>query len=427
MEKKQEKIIEVEEKIEEEREEFEDEKELQRDILETQNIPKKMEKEENIGKIALGITPGIVYDNPSSGSMGRIIKKYETTTFAKKERNQNSLLGRPISYRECPKKTNKYFYKQPKKCIDMNIVFLKGPKVAGSVIGGIARQIALRQNINCPHCFLDTAIKIGEPKVVANHIGSKEKMIHLDMNTRKDTFKFTMFREPLKRCLSNYEHHKVRDGFGHKEATVNRFIHYARKECNDRLFKYYALAFKPMAESLDFIGVTERTDESVLAIAHMLKLGMGDVLYHATKVANSGKGYNGHNVDLNDKKIKNFTKYDFSRNNVNDLAYWQKANTNLDDIIHKVGRSRFNLQLKNFKEHVQRANAVCKANICLWSDNGCAFPCFTEYSNAHNLYAPISDKDWKPVDIDLSFTPTVKNWVPSEHHGRENLTYVPSK
>lgn len=88
------------------------------------------------------------------------------------------------------------------------------------------------------------------------------------------------------------------------------------------------------------------------------------------------------------------------------------------------------MQVQNLNKHLIRANAVCKKKVCFWNDNGCGFACSTKYIKAHHSYNPISNKDWKPVDVDLKFTPTILHWVPNKHFDREHhdkLSYVPSK
>lgn len=102
------------------------------------------------------------------------------------------------------------------------------------------------------------------------------------------TFKISWLRDPIARCYSSYYFFHV--SRGKKVDTEESRLHYLSNQCAD--FSYTRLRtnyskMQPLLErlkSFHFIGTTERLDESMVILRHVLKIDLVDILHINAKM-----------------------------------------------------------------------------------------------------------------------------------------------
>lgn len=229
---------------------------------------------------------------------------------------------------------------------------------------------------------------------------------------RKKSFLWTVIREPNKRATSQFFHFQV--SREKKEPSDENFISYLE---NDVFTNYYLRSLstrtpyivkKPrdpieMANEImldyDFIGITERMDESLVVLTMLLDLELTDVLYL------SAKGNGGFDDGKYDKtcvyivpsylspSMKDYfsNDEDWKSRTKGDKYLYRAAQRSLDMTIDQLGRDKFNEKLSEYKRLRKLAEDSCKGQVvypcdaggnrlqrapgCLWNDSGCGSPC----------------------------------------------------
>lgn len=277
------------------------------------------------------------------------------------------------------------------------LLYLKPAKTGSSTTSGInlriARNLALRLNKTKCHASYEHHVA---SQTFANREPSK-------------SFMWTILREPTRRIVSQFFHFEV--SRNKVEPTDKNFQEYAYKPVSAT---YYLDNVAPVKEqdvvpnnthtvmqaTLDqynFIGITERFDESVVALQMILDLPPGDLLYLEAK---SSGGYDdGRFKDrcfyivpkfISPGMKKFFKSEEWQETIKYQRALYLAANRSLDLTIDALGRQEFSQKLRHFK--ALRALAVeecahktvfpCLANgekapktDCLYTDSGCGAKC----------------------------------------------------
>lgn len=141
----------------------------------------------------------------------------------------------------------------------------------------------------------------------------------------------------------------------------------------------------------DFIGVTERLDESLVALQMILGLQTTDILYYSAK-------NNGSWDDLGvfiqpsfvSERMENFfTSPQWKELSKGDYMLYMAANASLDRTIESLGRRQFDQKLAMFRYAKKLVAKNCttivplytsegraKKTDCLVADAGCGSTCF---------------------------------------------------
>ena len=145
-------------------------------------------------------------------------------------------------------------------------------------------------------------------------------------------------------------------------------------------------------EEYDLILLTERMDESLVALQLILNLTASDLLY-----VHGGSKLTGNYVSVRRtchllRKVHNKTRADeyfttsktWMRKNWGDYLLYHSANALLDATIESLGRKRFQTALDEHRDTLQRAQDLC--------DSKTIFPCSSNgtYVGDADCYA----KDW---------------------------------
>lgn len=146
----------------------------------------------------------------------------------------------------------------------------------------------------------------------------------------------------------------------------------------------------------DFVGVTERMEESMVVLKHILGLPSWCDVLHISAKNSSGPP---HKDDIGNlfvfhgpisqqpTEVQQLVASRQFRSKMSaDLRLYAAANAALDRRIHELGAVFFR-QLALFQKLLGKARIQCggatsptgKTDTCYWNDNGCAYPCLDEF------------------------------------------------
>jgi hypothetical protein len=241
------------------------------------------------------------------------------------------------------------------------------------------------------------------------------------------SFLWTMIREPSQRVVSEFYHFYV--SRKKKEPTVSNFRTFLFDYETHRKRDYYLKSlsmrqafdrdllqqYDPIAEAnailgdYDFIGITERMDESAVVLMMLLGLPMADVLFVTAKTHggfdDAGGAANGKctyiwpsfispgmQQVLQSEDWQDHVKYD--------RALYQAANRSLDLTMDLLGRDRVSANMARYRRAKELIAAKCLPIVgfpcdmngvrqndtdCLWKDSGCGTTCLDEVATAFSL------------------------------------------
>lgn len=286
-------------------------------------------------------------------------------------------------------------------------LMIKELKTGGSTAAGIHLRIArnvARRNTQYQIC-----------KVRNDHADASK--MHYRFRNRTRSFLWTVVRDPTKRAISQFFHFQVSRKM--VEPTDENFKKWIQ-ECQT-LYRYYlrtlsvdsadvnspdydpVLVANKIFQDYDFIGVTERMDESAVALQLLLGLNTGDILYTSAKgsgtyeaVPDAGCVYI-HKSFVSEGMQQYFDSIPWKVMIASDEFFHKAANRSLDLTIEKLGKDRFDTALRSFRHAMLQVEVRCQSQIqfpctssgeevrdpCLWMDSGCGTECLDEV--AQNL------------------------------------------
>jgi hypothetical protein len=295
-----------------------------------------------------------------------------------------------------------------------NIIFIKSPKTGSSTTGGLARRIGAHHNLgnwNGDNWIISRGSQ--EPGVFAEHATLKDLLPKI-FNLTMPYFLFTFIREPAERCLSDFYHFKV--SRGHFKPTEQQKLSSLRG-CNNYQARYitpvksvpedHAPSLREIINWFDFIGVTNRFEESMLVLAYLLNLSYCDILYIKTKDSNSkyfrrdevGYLLTPHPHILTEEKsiIEYANSSIFFQRNEIDYGLYKYANRQIDNIINTIGVSNFKLKLEKYRKLLTLSLKICvplelqdkppnKVLKCYEGDMGCGYDCLDKICHISEAY-----------------------------------------
>lgn len=280
-------------------------------------------------------------------------------------------------------------------------LFVKPYKCGSSTASGlnlrIARNVAARQLKDFDIC-----------KARSDHVWANSKYAN---RVPDKSFMWTVVRNPTARIVSQFFHFRV--SRAKAEPTDRNFIDYVtRSGPMDMIHDYYlnALSLHPyrrgasdpvefanhILDEYNFIGITERMDESAVALAMLLNVPIGDLLYL------TAKGHGGYDdAGGREDKVCTFIwpsfvssgmqKYldseDWENKSHWDTVLYQAANRSLDLTIDGLGRERFYRNVALYEQAKKLSEERCLHHVtfpcseggeytpseetsCLWMDSG---------------------------------------------------------
>lgn len=268
-----------------------------------------------------------------------------------------------------------------------SLVFVKMHKVGGSTVGGVVRRLGEQFGLSGTR---DRKWISSQPGVWANH--ATYSSLRKKISKLRHSFVIGWVRNPVERCLSAFYHFKVsRKGI---EPTDEAIIRHAR-ECKDEASRYLGTKRDKSAEQVaahyDFIGMTERFEDSMLLLRHRLgpllgRIRLGDLLYLKSKDSNAGPGAKDDlgvvfvprkpYAKQSPRVRAYFDSAEFMENNANDWDLWRAVNVTLNqgrELLSDETRAEFHTMLtaaaSRCREFIQ------EKRDCFWNDNGCGISC----------------------------------------------------
>jgi hypothetical protein len=289
-------------------------------------------------------------------------------------------------------------------------IFIKLMKTGGSTAAGINLRIA--RNVGRRY-------HSGRMCKVRNDHGTVHSM-DVAQRFQNKSFLWTIVRDPTKRIISQFFHFQV--SRNKVQPTDLNFMNYTMNFTGPNHY-LNVLTLAPgggpvlpsdrvksaneIVEKFNFIGLTERMDESAVALQMLLNLTTGDILFLNAK--NSGGFDDGaSNVgcayivpSFLSPGMKEFFDQPKWKNSI-DVQLYRAANRSLDLTIERLGKERFQTQLARFQNAQQVVRETCgpsvvlpcgpggarnRKNDCIWNDSGCGTACLDKVSESLNLYA----------------------------------------
>jgi hypothetical protein len=277
---------------------------------------------------------------------------------------------------------------------DVGFLFLKAFKTGSSTSLGVnlrmARNVARRQQQQDDK---DNNFEICRSRF--DHAWASDRYANRKVD---DSFLWSVIRSPAKRIISQFFHFEVSR---HKmEPTDQNFIDYIRSSAkqsrNNIVYDYYlgalsTVRYRPgkstntsqkvktanrILNNYDFIGITERMDESVVALSMLNGLALADVIYLKAKGHGGFDDGGGRQEEVCTYIWPSFVSKGmqafFQTEEWKEINHWdsvlyQAANRSLDLTIDQLGRPEFEQQLVKY----QHAKGIVH-DRCL---PGTVFPC----------------------------------------------------
>jgi hypothetical protein len=300
------------------------------------------------------------------------------------------------------------------------LLFVKEMKTGSSSIAGIVLRIAR----NLPKRF---GFDFEQCSSRVDHTPARV----MDYKNRNvdESFLFTFLREPSARYLSQFFHFKVsREKFEPSDKVIQEYfrntvylhdyylrelslIEYPSKQLSlDELPLHRVKAVNAIVRNYDFIGITERMDESLVVMQILLNLPTSDLLYIKAKSKGGfDDGAFNHTCfyivpSFTSSGMKNWFENSTTWNTKirGDEMLYEVANRSLDLTIDALGRDSFEEKLQRFRRAQTLAREKCSAGLklpcssngirakvldinkfecdCLWLDSGCGYKCLDAIS-----------------------------------------------
>jgi hypothetical protein len=297
--------------------------------------------------------------------------------------------------------------------VHQGFLFMKLMKTGGSTAAGIniriAREAARRENNNN-----NTRFQFCQGRW--EHAWGYEMLQGRNRNT---SFTWTLVREPTRRVISQFFHFKVsRENVTPTDYEFHRYLNGEMKVLRDYYLQVLStkmlfgirdpkVIINQILDDYDFVGVTERFEESVVALMMLLGLPMGTVMYlNAKRAGNYDDGAFNGCIFIHPSKVSRGMNEYFNSSRWkavvgNDELLYKAANRSLDLTIGLLGNDVFKENLKKFQRAQKIAEDRClpleafpctsagmrnKKRSCLWKDSGCGSGCLDTVASELDLW-----------------------------------------
>lgn len=306
------------------------------------------------------------------------------------------------------------YYRTKHNKFKEGMFYVKVPKTASSTLAGVGLRIAHRKGSQ----LLRRDEHDGEVQVCNAHTSHGDVIadFHYARRDRVRSFLWTFLREPTRRTVSQYFFNQVsRHG---KEPTDKNIIKWARTGRTSsgtfqldysRLRDYdsHEESVRGILDDYDFIGITERLDESLVVLQIILGLDIGDTLYLSAKAKQGAyvyvRGSGGSRCIQEEKSFVSpgmktyFATNEWQDHVAGDTLLYNAANRSLDRTIDQIGREKVAARLQMFRDALGAATKMCKGKAifpcsedgslqeeeknCYEMDEGCGFPCLDAFAD----------------------------------------------
>ena len=276
-----------------------------------------------------------------------------------------------------------------------------GSSSVASVAIRIARNMARRVGVDTPVC-----------RVRFNH--PMASRLKYSIRDKANSFLWSVLREPTRRFVSEFFHFGVSRNFIQptddniraymRDTTPSINNYYLRWLSVERPFNYHddhsriPAVVQSIINEYDFLGITERLDESLIALQMILNLEISDILYLSAKL--NGGWDDGVYRNKCYYIIPSFLSYSIKKYfreseewynfTVGDTMLYRAVNASLDATIANLGRAAFDKNLRIYRWALDKVEKTCRGNTtlpcsasgqrnlvndCLVWDSGCGMEC----------------------------------------------------
>ena len=301
---------------------------------------------------------------------------------------------------------SEYGFRQP---ATSGFLFLKLTKTGGSTAAGIAMRIAKH-----------TAERNNREFWICRGRWDHAWAFRLLKDRKRDqSFTWTILRDPTKRAISEFNHFEV----SRKGEPASSFINYAKRPNRNSIYlrelsiaKIVAISnveapaqINQILSEYDFFGITERMDESAVALMMLTGATLGDILYLNAKRSGSfdDGAYQNACYFIQPFRLTPLIRQFIESDQWQEATKWDNllyaaANRSLDLTIERLGKEAFKEKLTKFRHAQNVAEQKClaeevfpctstgqlnKDSSCLWSDSGCGYACLNEVADELDLWS----------------------------------------
>jgi Galactose-3-O-sulfotransferase len=241
-----------------------------------------------------------------------------------------------------------------------------------------------------------------------------------------ESFLWTVVRDPTQRAISQFFHFMVsRKKQEPSDENFKEFLQNTTYPIQD--YYYHALytkdkfsrdTHKPTSvanhilRNYNFIGITERMDESFVVLMMILKLKVADILHLSAKTKGGYDDAGGKSKTtctyiwpsfVSPGMQEYFSSKEWRETVRYDTLLYEAVNRSLDMTIDQLGRERFQKKLQIFRSAQIIAQERClpttifpcdaggqfhkqNSTDCLWKDSGCGTTCLDEVATELKLW-----------------------------------------
>jgi len=250
---------------------------------------------------------------------------------------------------------------------------------------------------------------------------SSARKMNYGRRSRENSFLWTIVREPTERAISQFFHFEVsRKNANVTEGSMESFLLSNRAHTNSYYLrmlsfrdakngKYQKSRVQEVVDKYDFIAITERMDESAVALQMLLGLSLADVLFLNAKESGGGYdagGYQGKCTYIQEKNVTDeMITFLQTSKAWKSRVYWDRvlyraANQSLDLTIDRLGRTAFENSLQLFRRAQEMAKEQCVHGTGGGGNNTTnatkvVFPCSASQNDKPPLRYNETDCLWK--------------------------------
>jgi Galactose-3-O-sulfotransferase len=299
------------------------------------------------------------------------------------------------------------------------LLYEKPNKCASTTLAGVNLRIAR----NVARRYQDVYPNLTLCDVRWSH-GRKQRAERYRHRNRTASFLWSAVREPTARAVSWYyfkhlslDGHNRSDNHAFQDFLLQQKDHFYLFFLDTRPYRINnwsdaASELNFVLKEYDFLGVTERLDESLVVLMLLLKLPMADVLYYSSKV-HSGLFARGPGTKciylqpstVSDEMRSFFASDAWNRKIRSDMTLYRAVNRSLDMTIDALGRHRVETELARFRRAQALVRQRCQGKVqmpcdkegdmarpveetgCLVGDVGCGMECLDEVATELELWS----------------------------------------
>jgi hypothetical protein len=284
---------------------------------------------------------------------------------------------------------------------ETGLIYVKVPKTGSSTLAGINIRIAKH-----------VGRRMGLKKGICTHTYKHGRQYFL--KRQKPNLVWSFIRDPAKRAMSEFYHFSV--SRGNETATDESLATFLTRHSKSFQFKYlvdhelgeHVARHRKRAKqaieqyimhSYDFIGLTERKDESLAVMKLLWNLEDKDMIVLSAKQSGGYDDGQYQKTCFQIQKpntvsahVNNILKTEFVMGN-HDYLLYAIVNRSLDKTVERLGRDRVQKEIERLNALQQYAEAHCQnqaifpcsangtyqpkasKNNCYHTDSGCGYPC----------------------------------------------------